>query len=927
MTTAELLAKHGIDYVFTKSGKFTTTCPGCAGGYLNVEVKKDGVVWYCPVCCKGSGESFELAAPHSNGKGNSKRKGKLGEPTAIYDYPNERGERLFQVLRFEPKDAPKKFLQRIGPEQKKWSIKGVRRVLYRLPEVVAAVANKRGIVVTEGEKDVETLRKHGFTATTIPMGATSEDKQKKGSGWLPEYSESLRGADVVLCGDNDDQGHEHVRIIARCLAGIAGRVRILDLKLHWPQMDPSDDVTDWFAAGHTKDELEVLLAGAPDNVQPEPSSTREAPVDDDAEIERLAKLKALDYDRARKAAATQFKVRASLLDKLVLAKRVELGLVGKGDDDQGEAVTFEDVAPWPGPVDGAALLNEIAEAIGSHIIMESFERDIAALWIIHTYIVRHFMISPKFWVRSAVRRCGKSTLIDVLAHLVNRPWTTGSITKAALFRVIAKWRPTLLIDEVDTFVGEDEELRGMLNLSHRYDGSVTRTVGDTHEPRKFPVYAAVALSGIGGLAATLADRSLPVTLRRKKRDEKTKPLRIGKTGHLDELRRRIVRWVADHEEAIAERDPEMPSSLLNREADNWTAVLAIADEAAWSQRARQAAEAAHKASAGEEDSVDIVERLLSDCRNILKPRAALIAEYNKTAQGKLAPIEKIGITSVALTDSLTALEDGPWREWGKSNKPITQNALARLLRRPGLNIRPEPEPIRTVVKTKDETAGQTWWMDVRSRGYLLAAFQDAFDRLLPPEHVRESAEKGDCNRDTVTRPINMGTSSDSQPCQDGSFVTVAKSQKPASNGPESHLHGCEGGKTASARTVSPPHSASHAPDATPNPGEPCADGLSPTTRQQLADLARRTFPDPPHAGDEDDIPTFVRERVLASGVDPAFIEGEVGSVLAIIGKCSKCGYYGGNVMAWGSNAAVQLHRKCEDEWIEKRMAEEGIWRA
>jgi hypothetical protein len=94
----------------------------------------------------------------------------------------------------------------------------------------------------------------------------------------------------------------------------------------------------------------------------------------------------------------------------------------------------------------------------------------------------------------------------------------------------------------------------------------------------------------------------------------------------------------------------------------------------------------------------------------------------------------------------------------------------------------------------------------------------------------------------------------------------------------------------------------------------------------LADLARRTFPDPPDAGGEDQIPPFVRQQIRAAGVDPVFIEAEVDSVLAVIGKCT-CGYYGGNVMAWGSNVSVQLHRKCEGEWIEKRMAEEGVWRA
>src|SRR5262249_56625824 len=144
---------------------------------------------------------------------------------------------------------PKKFKQRTDPNQKKWSIKGVRRVLYRLPELIAAISAEHVVFVVEGEKDVETLRKHNVPATTNPMGATTEEKQAKGSGWLNSYTETLRGADVVLCGDNDAQGREHVRIVAEKLHGVTRRVRILELVRFWSEIEESDDITDWFARG------------------------------------------------------------------------------------------------------------------------------------------------------------------------------------------------------------------------------------------------------------------------------------------------------------------------------------------------------------------------------------------------------------------------------------------------------------------------------------------------------------------------------------------------------------------------------------------------------------------------------------------------------------------------------------------------------
>jgi hypothetical protein len=239
MTAQEILTKHNIPYVATRKGKFTTNCPNCGGGYLNVELKRDAVVWYCPSCQEGGGEKYE-------GKGGNGRD-HLGEPTAIYDYHDENGKRLFQVVRFEPLNAPKTFLQRTDPNQKKWSIKGVRIVPYRLPERTKAVAAERIVFVVEGEKDVETLRKHGVPATCNPMGAGK---------WWNSFNEFFRNADVVICGDNDAPGRDHVKLVADNLHGVAKRLRVLELAKFWSDIDESDDITDWFGrSGGTVEQL------------------------------------------------------------------------------------------------------------------------------------------------------------------------------------------------------------------------------------------------------------------------------------------------------------------------------------------------------------------------------------------------------------------------------------------------------------------------------------------------------------------------------------------------------------------------------------------------------------------------------------------------------------------------------------------------
>ena len=139
-----------------------------------------------------------------------------------------------------------------------------------------------------------------------------------------------------------------------------------------------------------------------------------------------------------------------------------------------------------------------------------------ALWVVHTYLLDCFGISPRLAITSPEKGCGKTTPLDVLSQLVWRPLPTANASAAAIFRVVELQRPTLLIDEADTFLPENEELRGILNSGHRQGGSVIRTVGEEFEPRSFSTYSACAIALIGRLPATLADRSVPIELRRRR---------------------------------------------------------------------------------------------------------------------------------------------------------------------------------------------------------------------------------------------------------------------------------------------------------------------------------------------------------------------------------------------------------------------------
>src|ERR1051326_1315791 len=134
-----------------------------------------------------------------------------------YDYFDEHGELLFQVGR----KSPKGFTQRQPDGKDGWinNVQGVRRVLYRLPELIAADKG-RTVFVCEGEKDCEALKRLNLIATTNSGGAEK---------WLDEYSETLRGRNVVILPDNDDAGRRHAQKVSASLNGIASSIKIVEL--------------------------------------------------------------------------------------------------------------------------------------------------------------------------------------------------------------------------------------------------------------------------------------------------------------------------------------------------------------------------------------------------------------------------------------------------------------------------------------------------------------------------------------------------------------------------------------------------------------------------------------------------------------------------------------------------------------------------
>lgn len=203
-------------------------------------------------------------APRSAPAPAKKKASSKGRIVATYDYHDERGELLYQVLRFEPKD----FRQRKpnGEGGWTWSLGNVRRVPFRLPQLRRAIEEGRVVFVVEGEKDVLTLDQHGFVATCNAGGA---DQQGTGSKWKPELNEHFLGARVVILPDNDEPGLAHAQAVASQLRGIAKEVRIVELPLGPRLPKHGKDVTDWFAAGNTAEDLKRIVRSSEPPDRPE----------------------------------------------------------------------------------------------------------------------------------------------------------------------------------------------------------------------------------------------------------------------------------------------------------------------------------------------------------------------------------------------------------------------------------------------------------------------------------------------------------------------------------------------------------------------------------------------------------------------------------------------------------------------------------
>lgn len=375
-------------------------------------------------------------------------------------------------------------------------------------------------------------------------------------------------------------------------------------------------------------------------------------------VKRLAAMKKLDYVQVRKATAKQYDIPAGMLDDLI--REVQQETENAKDD------MFPEIEPWGESVNGSRLLNEIDRTIRRFIVCEPETAQAASLWIVMTWLMDVVKVAPLAVITAPEKRCGKTQLLDLIGKMSYRPMPTSSITPSALFRSIEMWQPTLLIDEADAFLNDNEEMRGLLNAGHTRTSSFTiRTVGDDHTPKRFNVWGAKAIAGIGKLQDTVMDRSVTLELRRKLDCEHVERIRHAEPGLFETLCRKLCRFAEDNRETIRNARPVLPDELNDRAQDNWEPLLSIADTAGgnWPDMARIAA---LKISGDNQSAQSIGTELLEDIREIFDMKHIDRIHTHKLAEALCEDSEK------------------PWSTYNRG-KPITPTQLSRRLSSYGIS--------------------------------------------------------------------------------------------------------------------------------------------------------------------------------------------------------------------------------------------------
>jgi hypothetical protein len=337
-----------------------------------------------------------------------------------------------------------------------------------------------------------------------------------------------------------------------------------------------------------------------------------------------------------------------------------------GEDELSARAAFVALG---GDLNGSELLDEIEAFIGRYLVFpDDHCCPVVVLWAAHTHAAGAFYVTPRLILDSAEPESGKTRVLELLALFCHRPKMTFNTTVAALYRRLLDSMLTLLLDEADAIWSakagpQAEELRAFVNAGYKRGATVDRCVGEGSNMQvvEFPVFAPVVIAGIAGnLPRTVVTRGVTIHMRRRAPGEGVHPYEEQDVVPAAEpLREQLACWVAAIEEDLRAARPAMPAGVVDRKAEVWRALLAVADAAGgkWPERARTACE--HFALGTEAASASLGMRLLADLKQIFGGKDRM-----KTTE---------------ILAALIRMEEAPWGDM--RGKPLDARGLAKHLRR------------------------------------------------------------------------------------------------------------------------------------------------------------------------------------------------------------------------------------------------------
>jgi hypothetical protein len=358
--------------------------------------------------------------------------------------------------------------------------------------------------------------------------------------------------------------------------------------------------------------------------------------------------------------------------------------------------------PEPQQFNGAEILDRVSEFIRRFVHLSDTQARIMPVWIAHTHAIGAFTTTIYMNISSATKQSGKTRLMEVMNLLVSKPWMTGRVSAACLVRKVDQVRPTLLLDETDAAFSGDQEyseaLRGILNTGFSSEGVASCCTGQGANVtyKDFRTFCAKAFAGIGNsLPDTVADRSIPIRLYRKKQSDPVARFRRRKAkNEAAGIKMQLSDWIGSVIDHLRDVEPSLPEQLSDRQQDGMEPLLAIADAAGheWPDAVRSACVEIFNSEAAEDQGVNI--QLLKDVRAI----------FDAIGEDK--------ISSADLLEKLKEVETSPWADWSKG-RGLTVSGVSKLLKPFGIGPRQ--------VRLEDRTL----------KGYPRDLFTDAWGRYLP----------------------------------------------------------------------------------------------------------------------------------------------------------------------------------------------------